>query len=68
MKFILKLTEHIIRQISDCPIYYQIIRVNDGQLGRCNGLQTRQTSHYEWVWVSLGAPFMRPCVASKQKA
>ena len=39
-----------------------------GHLWWCNGWQTRLASQHEWVRVSLGAPFIRPCVTSKQRA
>ena len=34
----------------------------------CNGFQARVANLYEWVWVSLGAPFIRLHATSKQKA
>ena len=39
-----------------------------GHLWWCNGLQARQTNLHEWVRVSLGAPFIRSCATSKQRA
>ena len=38
------------------------------RLGWYNGLQARLTKLHEWVRVSLGASFIRPCATSKQKA
>ena len=34
----------------------------------CNGKQARLANLHEWVQFSLGAPFIRPCATSKQKA
>ena len=39
-----------------------------GRLWWCNGTQVRLANLYEWVQVSLGAPFIWPCATSKQKA
>ena len=39
-----------------------------GHLWWCNGSQARLANLHEWVRVSLGTPFIRPCAASKQKA
>ena len=37
-------------------------------LGWCNGSQAILPNLHEWVRVSLGTPFIRPCVTSKQNA
>ena len=38
-----------------------------GYLGWCNCQQAWLANLHEWVWVSLGAPFIWLCTTSKQK-
>ena len=39
----------------------------NGHLRWCDDLQARLANFHEWVWVSLGAPFIQPCATYEQK-
>ena len=45
-------------------VWFNSYRRKKGPLWWCNGLKTWLANLHEWVRVSLGAPFIRPCATS----